>query len=209
MPSSTTLPCSSTQIRSACRTVEKRCEMRMVVQCRVAARRRSKISASPRTSSWAVGSSSSTTPAPSRHAHERAGQRHPLPLAARQIGAAVVAAGQHGIEAGQVWRRPPWPARRRSPRQARRPARRCRAAAARSRRKSWNTAVRRDRHAATSSERRSTAIHFDGARLAGRRGGTAAWRAWSCRRRSGRRSPATSRRESSGRSRRAPAAPCG
>ena len=37
----------------------------MVVQCRVAARIRSKISASPRTSSCAVGSSSSTTPAPS------------------------------------------------------------------------------------------------------------------------------------------------
>src|SRR5258708_5036221 len=37
----------------------------MVVQCRVAASRRSKISASPRTSSCAVGSPSSTTPAPS------------------------------------------------------------------------------------------------------------------------------------------------
>src|SRR2546430_9614354 len=69
VPSSTTLPCSSTQMRSAWRTVEKRCEMRIVVVRRVAARMRSKISASPRTSSWAVGSSSSTNPAPSCTAH--------------------------------------------------------------------------------------------------------------------------------------------
>src|SRR6267142_1694780 len=59
-----TRPCSRTQIRSAWRTVEKRWEIRIVVQCRVAVSRRSKISASPRTSSCAVGSSSSTTPAP-------------------------------------------------------------------------------------------------------------------------------------------------
>src|SRR5438876_580723 len=32
VPSSTTRPCSSTQMRSACRTVEKRWEMRIVVQ---------------------------------------------------------------------------------------------------------------------------------------------------------------------------------
>ena len=50
-PSSTTRPCSRTQMRSACRTVENRCEMRIVVQCRVAASTRWKISASPRTSS--------------------------------------------------------------------------------------------------------------------------------------------------------------
>jgi hypothetical protein len=41
---------------------------------------RSKISASPRTSSWAVGSSSSTTPAPSRTAHSAARERDALPL---------------------------------------------------------------------------------------------------------------------------------
>ena len=56
-------------MRSAWRTVEKRCEIRIVVQCLVVARMRSKISASPRTSSWAVGSSSSTTPAPIFTAH--------------------------------------------------------------------------------------------------------------------------------------------
>src|SRR4030095_6218620 len=56
-------------MRSAWRTVEKRWEMRIVVQWRVASRMRSKISASPRTSSCAVGSSRSTTPAPSCTAH--------------------------------------------------------------------------------------------------------------------------------------------
>ena len=83
-----TRPCSSTQMRSAWRTVEKRCEMRIVVQWRVAARMRSKISASPRTSSCAVGSSSSTTPAPSCTAAQRPRQRDALPLAAGEIGAA-------------------------------------------------------------------------------------------------------------------------
>ncbi len=76
----------------------------MVVQCRVAASRRSKISASPRTSSCAVGSSSSTTPAPSVDGRQRPGQRDALPLAARQVGAAVVAAGQHRVERGQIRR---------------------------------------------------------------------------------------------------------
>ena len=51
LPSSATAPCSMTAIRSACRTVENRCEIRIVVHDRVAARTRSKISASPRTSS--------------------------------------------------------------------------------------------------------------------------------------------------------------
>ena len=77
LPSSTTSPCSITTMRSACRTVEKRCEIRMVVHPRVASIRRSKISASPRTSSCAVGSSSTTTPAPSSHPNaERGPARH-------------------------------------------------------------------------------------------------------------------------------------
>src|ERR1043165_1554872 len=88
-------------MRSAWRTVEKRCEMRMVVQWRVASRMRSKISASPRTSSCAVGSSSNQTPAAAAAARPRgegARQRHTLPLAAGEVDAAVVAAGEDGIE---------------------------------------------------------------------------------------------------------------
>ena len=38
------------------------------------------------------------------HAAQRAGQRHALPLAARQIGAAFVPAGEHGVERRQVGR---------------------------------------------------------------------------------------------------------
>ena len=63
---------------------------------------RSKISDSPRTSSCAVGSSSSTTPAPSCTAHKRTRQRDALPLPARQIGAALVTAGEDGVERGEI-----------------------------------------------------------------------------------------------------------
>ena len=59
-----TRPCSSTTIRSARRTVEKRCEMRIVVSPRVSSRNRSKNAASARTSRLAVGSSSTSTLAP-------------------------------------------------------------------------------------------------------------------------------------------------
>ena len=112
VPSSTTRPCSRTQIRSACRTVEKRWEMRIVVQCRVAVSRRSKISDSPRTSSCAVGSSRITTPAPMLHGAQGTGQRHTLPLAAGEISAAAVAASEHGVEARRELTR----LRRRAPR---------------------------------------------------------------------------------------------
>ena len=187
-------------MRSAWRTVEKRCEIRIVVQCRVAARMRSKISASPRTSSCAVGSSSSTTPAPSLHRAQRARQRDALPLAAGEVGAAVVAARQHGVELGEI-------------RRARRVERRAHDVVGRAGRRDvvaqrqleadevlehgGDARAPRPRGRARAGRRRRPRSR----RTAGRRAGTAAWRAWSCRRRSGRRWRATSRRESSGRSR--------
>jgi len=77
--------------------------MRIVVTFRVAAKIRSKISASPRTSSWAVGSSRRTTRRPSGR-RERPRQGDPLPLAARKLGATLVAAGEHGVQLGEVRR---------------------------------------------------------------------------------------------------------
>ena len=67
-----------------------------------AARRRSKISASPRTSSCAVGSSSSTTPAPSFTAHSARASATRCHWPARQIGAVVVAARQDRVESASL-----------------------------------------------------------------------------------------------------------
>src|SRR5919201_5064736 len=63
-PDSTTWPPSITTMRSARRTVENRCEMTIVVTPRVSSRKRWYTSASPRTSSDAVGSSRMRMPAP-------------------------------------------------------------------------------------------------------------------------------------------------
>ena len=144
-------------MRSAWRTVEKRCEMRIVVRPRVAARMRSKISASPRTSSCAVGSSSSTTPAPASHGAQRPGERDALPLPAGQVGAArrspwrasvsrsARSAGPGTVERGERRRRRP-----------RRTGRRCRAAAARSGRSPGTRRSTRWRQPPRSRSRRST-----------------------------------------------------
>ena len=175
------------------------------MQWRVAARMRSKISASPRTSSCAVGSSSSTTPAPSSHGAERARQRDALPLPAGEVGAAVVAAGQHRVEAGErARRRPPSSAAWTTSSGAPRGATLSRSGSSK-RMKSWKTAVTRARHDVERRARAGRCRRPRWRRPAGRTAGTAAWRASSCRRRSGRRWPATSRRGSSDRSPRAPA----
>ena len=152
-------------MRSAWRTVEKRCEMRIVVQCRVAARMRSKISASPRTSSCAVGSSSSTTPAPELHRAQRAGERDALPLAAGEVGAAVVAAREHRVEAGEVRRRPP-PASAARTTSSGAPAGATLSRSGSSKRmKSWNTAVTRARHDGEIEVAQVDAVDLDRARL--------------------------------------------
>ena len=187
-------------MRSAWRTVEKRCEIRIVVAWRVAARMRSKISASPRTSSCAVGSSSSTTPGAQPHRAQRARQRHALPLPARQVGAALVAARQRRVE--------------------RRRGRAAPASASAARIDVVGRAGRRDVVAQRQLEADEVLEHRGDPRApgvdverragrrrrprsrppAGRRAGTAAWRASSCPRRSARRWPATSPRGWSGRS---------
>jgi len=57
---------------------------------------------SPRTSSCAVGSSNSTTPAPISIAHNARARGDALPLAAGEIGSALVAASQPRVETGQL-----------------------------------------------------------------------------------------------------------
>ena len=152
---------------------------------------RSKISASPRTSSCAVGSSSSTTPAPSSHGAQRARQRDALPLAAGEIGAAVVAAREHRVERRRASPRRPPRARRGSTSSGAPAGATLSRSGSSKRMKSWNTAVDarapRRRGRARAGRRRRPRSR----RPAGRRAGTAAWRASSCRRRSGRRSRAT------------------
>ena len=77
------------------------------------------------------------------------------------------------------------------PRRARRPGATLSRSGSSKRMKSWKTAVTRARHASRSKLAQVDAVDLDRARAAGRRGGTAAWRASSCRRRSGRRWRAT------------------
>ena len=95
------------------------------------------------------------------HRAQRARERDALPLPAGQIGAAFVAARQHGVEVGQ-------PARPRRPSSAARitssgaPAGATLSRSGSSKRmKSWNTAVTRDRHASRSSVAKVDAVHFD------------------------------------------------
>ena len=183
-------------MRSAWRTVEKRCEIRIVVQCRVAARMRSKISASPRTSSCAVGSSSSTTPAPSLHGGQRAGQRDALPLAAGKVGAARRSRGRARCRARPGSPRRP-PRARRAPRHRGAPA--GRHVVAQRQLEADEILKHGGRPRAPGGEielAQVDAVDFDRAGLRVVQAGTAAWRAWSCPRRSGRRWRATSRRES-------------
>ncbi len=152
-------------MRSAWRTVEKRWEMMMVVHCRVAASRRSKISASPRTSSCAVGSSSSTTPAPSSTAHSARASAIALPLTAGQIGAALVSAREHRVERARDPTRPPT----RAPREISSGDAPVGATLSRSgssrRMKSWNTAAIRVRHDAKIELAEIDAVDFDRAGL--------------------------------------------
>ena len=119
-------------MRSAWRTVEKRCEIRIVVHV-------------PRGGEDAVedlglaahvelggGLVEQHEPGAQPHRAQRPGQGDALPLAAREVGAALVAAGEQRVEVGEAGgarlaRAPRAPRRR-----ARRRARRCRAAAARS-----------------------------------------------------------------------------
>ena len=82
VPSSTARPPSSTQMRSAWRTVENRCEMRIVVVCRVAARMRSKISASPRHVKLCRGLVEEHQAGALKDRTERSRKGHALPLAA-------------------------------------------------------------------------------------------------------------------------------
>ena len=141
------------------------------------------------------------------HGAERARQRDALPLAARQIGAALVAAGQHGVEPASF--AAPAASSAASTTSSGAPAGATLSRSGSSRRmKSWNTAVSARSPRGEIELAQVDAVDLDRA-AAGRTAGTAAWPASSCRRRSGRRSRATSRREWSGRSLRAPGAPPG
>ena len=145
-------------------------------------------------------------PAPEPHGAQRPGQRDALPLAAGEVGAAGVAAWRGSCRG-----------RRRSVGARRRRARRSIVLVGRAARR--DVVAQRQLEADEVLEhrgdpRRATRRRRGRAgrcrrprwrRPAGRRAGTAAWRAWSCRRRSGRRWPATTRPGSSGRDRRAPA----
>ena len=73
-----------------------------MVTPRVASSSRRKICASPRTSSWAVGSSRSTTPAPRRTAHTRTREGHALPLASGEVDPAGVLRREHRVERREV-----------------------------------------------------------------------------------------------------------
>ena len=88
-------------MRSAWRTVEKRCEIRIVVTWRVAARMRSKISArrARRAARSARRAARARRPA---HRAQRARERDALPLPAGEVGAARIAAREHGLEVGEV-----------------------------------------------------------------------------------------------------------
>ena len=85
-------------MRSAWRTVEKRCETRIVVQ---AARRLEDavedlgLAADVELRGGLVEQDDAGA---ALDREQRAGQRHPLPLAARKVGAALVLARQHGVE---------------------------------------------------------------------------------------------------------------
>ena len=140
---------------------------------------------------------------------ERPGQRDPLPLPAGQVGAARVALGQRACRGRPARRRrrrraPPGSPRRSPPR----PGATLSRSGSSKRTKSWNTAVTRARQRVEVEVAQVDAVDLDRARRPGRTAGTAAWPASSCRRRSGRRSPATSRPGSSGRARRRPGGRC-
>ena len=118
-------------MRSAWRTVEKRCEIRMVVH--VARRREDALEDLGLAAHVELrgGLVEQDDAGAEPHRAQRAGQRDALPLPAGEIGAAGVAAREDRVEAGEATR----PRLRARPRRLVRraaPARRCRAAAARS-----------------------------------------------------------------------------
>ena len=135
-----------------------------MVTPRVASSSRRKICASPRTSSWAVGSSRSTTPAPRRTAHTaraRATRCHSPPD--RSIAAGVLRR-EHACRAARGGR----PRRRRGRRARPRRGAPCGATLSRSdsskRVKSWNTAATRAAPLVHVEVAQVGAVDLDGAR---------------------------------------------
>ena len=136
-PCSTIRPCSNTRMRSAPRMVDRRWAMTMVVRPTISSSIAAWTSRSVSTSSDEVASSRTRIGAVGQ---EGAGDRHPLPLAARQLDAALADQGRRspcGSRAMKSWARRPLggAARPRPWRRVRAARRRCSRASER-----WNSA---------------------------------------------------------------------
>ena len=152
-------------MRSAWRTVEKRCEIRIVV---AVTRRREDaledlgLAAHVELRRRLVEQDDAGA---GRDRAQRAGERDALPLPAGEIGAAGVAAREDRVEAGERRGARGCPARRESSRPARRTGATLSRSGSSRRMKSWNTAVTRARHDATSMLAHVDAVDLDRARL--------------------------------------------